>query len=96
MFYTGKIQTIRLAYTDAKESFLQAVWRGPVAARGFRIQCTKWTVLVRLLLGEIPERTVFMQSGMERTLRPYFELTNVSDFSSSALVDMADGLDLQA
>ncbi|KAI5596676.1 hypothetical protein POPTR_002G017800v4 [Populus trichocarpa] len=76
LFYTGKIQTIRLAYTDAKESFLQAVWRGPVAARGFRIQCTKWTVLVRLLLGEIPERTVFMQSGMERTLRPYFELTN--------------------
>ncbi|KAL9395474.1 hypothetical protein Peur_009727 [Populus x canadensis] len=76
LFYTGKIQTIRLAYTDAKESFLQAVWRGPVAARGFRIQCTKWTVLVRLLLGEIPERTVFMQSGMERGLRPYFELTN--------------------
>ena len=35
-----------------------------------------------------------MQSGMERILRPYFELTNVSGFSSSALVDMADGLDL--
>lgn len=36
-------------------------------------------MIVRLLLGEIPERTVFMQKGMEKALRPYFELTNVSD-----------------
>ena len=35
-------------------------------------------MIVRLLLGEIPERTVFMQRGMEKALRPYFELTNVS------------------
>ncbi|KAJ6731107.1 26S PROTEASOME NON-ATPASE REGULATORY SUBUNIT 3-RELATED [Salix viminalis] len=76
LFYTGKIQTIRLAYTDARESFQQAVLRAPVAARGFRIQCSKWAVLARLLLGEIPEKTIFMQTGMKRALRPYFELTN--------------------
>ncbi|KAG5250292.1 26S proteasome non-ATPase regulatory [Salix suchowensis] len=76
LFYTGKIQTIRLAYTDAKESFQQAVLRAPVAARGFRIQCSKWAVLAHLLLGEIPEKTIFMQTGMKRALRPYFELTN--------------------
>jgi len=35
-------------------------------------------VIVRLLLGEVPERNVFMQRGMEKALRPYFELTNVS------------------
>jgi 26S proteasome regulatory subunit N3 len=36
---------------------------------------------VRLLLGEIPERTVFMQKGMKAALAPYFELTNVSSTS---------------
>ncbi|XP_074279117.1 putative 26S proteasome non-ATPase regulatory subunit 3 [Silene latifolia] len=76
LFYVGKIQTIQLEYTDAKESLLQAARKAPVSARGFRIQCNKWAVLVRLLLGEIPERTLFMQKGMEKSLRPYFELTN--------------------
>ncbi|XP_076934693.1 putative 26S proteasome non-ATPase regulatory subunit 3 [Bidens hawaiensis] len=76
LFYLGKIRTIQLEYTDAKESLLQAARKAPVAALGFRVQCNKWAVIVRLLLGEIPERTVFMQKGMEKTLRPYFELTN--------------------
>ena len=78
LFYLGKIRTIQLEYTDAKESLLQAARKAPVAARGFRIQCNKWAVIVRLLLGEIPERTVFMQKGMKKALAPYFELTNVS------------------
>lgn len=76
LFYVGKIQTIQLEYTAAKESLLQAARKAPMAARGFRIQCNKWAVLVRLLLGEIPERTIFMQKGMEKALRPYFELTD--------------------
>jgi 26S proteasome regulatory subunit N3 len=74
----GKIRTIQLEYTDAKESLLQAARKAPMAARGFRIQCNKWAIIVRLLLGEIPERTVFMQKGMKEALIPYFELTNVS------------------
>ncbi|CAK7329466.1 unnamed protein product [Dovyalis caffra] len=76
LFYLGKIRTIQLEYTDAKESLLQAARKAPAAALGFRVQCNKWAVIVRLLLGEIPERTVFMQKGMENALRPYFELTN--------------------
>ncbi|GKE21112.1 probable 26S proteasome non-ATPase regulatory subunit 3, partial [Tanacetum coccineum] len=76
LFYLGKIRTIQLEYTDAKESLLQAARKAPIAALGFRVQCNKWAIIVRLLLGEIPERTVFMQKGMEKALRPYFELTN--------------------
>ncbi|PIA26750.1 hypothetical protein AQUCO_08900005v1 [Aquilegia coerulea] len=76
LFYLGKIRTIQLEYTDAKESLLQAARKAPIAALGFRVQCNKWAVIVRLLLGEIPERTVFMQKGMKKALRPYFELTN--------------------
>nr|CAB3457747.1 unnamed protein product [Digitaria exilis] len=76
LFYLGKIRTIQLEYTDAKESLLQAARKAPTTARGFRIQCNKWAIIVRLLLGEIPERTVFMQKGMKAALTPYFELTN--------------------
>ncbi|XP_039070231.1 26S proteasome non-ATPase regulatory subunit 3 homolog A-like [Hibiscus syriacus] len=76
LFYLGKIRTIKLEYTDAKESLLEASHKAPVTARGFRIQCNKWAILVRLLLGEIPERSIFVQKGMEKALRPYFELTN--------------------
>ena len=78
LFYLGKIRTIQLEYTDAKESLLQAARKAPTTARGFRIQCNKWAIIVRLLVGEIPERTVFMQKGMKAALTPYFELTNVS------------------
>uniref|UniRef100_A0A453IRQ9 26S proteasome non-ATPase regulatory subunit 3 N-terminal TPR repeats domain-containing protein n=1 Tax=Aegilops tauschii subsp. strangulata TaxID=200361 RepID=A0A453IRQ9_AEGTS len=85
LFYLGKIRTIQLEYTDAKESLLQAARKAPAAARGFRIQCNKWAIIVRLLLGEIPERTVFMQKGMKEALAPYFELTNVS---SSLLLNL--------
>ncbi len=77
LYYLGKIRTIQLEYTDAKECLLQAARKAPSSARGFRIQCTKWAAIVRLLLGEIPERTTFMQQGMRKALLPYFELTNV-------------------
>ncbi|KAG5250291.1 26S proteasome regulatory family protein [Salix suchowensis] len=76
LFYLGKIQTIQLKYNDARESLLHAARKAPVAAHGFRVLCNKWAVLVHLLLGEIPERTIFTQSVMERDLRPYFMLTN--------------------
>ncbi|KAK3120573.1 hypothetical protein QOZ80_9AG0690130 [Eleusine coracana subsp. coracana] len=76
LFYLGKIRTIQLKYTDAKESLFHAAQKAPTSALGFRIQCNKWAIMVRLLLGEIPERTVFVQQGMKNALTPYFELTN--------------------
>jgi hypothetical protein len=64
LFYLGKIRTIQLEYTDAKESLLQVARKAPTTAHGFRIQCNKWVIIERLLFGEIPERTVFMQKGI--------------------------------
>ena len=84
LYYLGKIRTIQLEYTDAKDCLLQAARKAPSSARGFRIQCTKWAAIVRLLLGEIPERTTFMLPGMRKALRPYFELTNVRIFIISS------------
>ena len=80
LYYLGRTRAIQLEYSEAKECLQQAIRKAPTAALGFRIECTKWSVLVRLLLGEIPERTVFVAAGMKAPLRPYFELTNVSEW----------------
>ncbi|KAE8684465.1 putative 26S proteasome non-ATPase regulatory subunit 3 [Hibiscus syriacus] len=45
LFYQGKIRTIQLEYTGAKESLAQATRKAPVAALDFRIQCNKWAIL---------------------------------------------------
>ena len=38
----------------------------------------KWLVLVRLLLGEVPDRTEFTAPDWARQLAPYFDLTQAS------------------
>ncbi len=50
--------------------------QAPQAAVGFRVVVQKWLVLVRLLLGEVPEREELIEPDLERPLRPYFQLTN--------------------
>ena len=50
--------------------------QAPQAAVGFRVVVQKWLVLVRLLLGEVPEREELIERDLERPLRPYFQLTN--------------------
>eukprot|EP00475_Leptophrys_vorax_P046183 TRINITY_DN9827_c0_g1_i1.p1 TRINITY_DN9827_c0_g1~~TRINITY_DN9827_c0_g1_i1.p1 ORF type:complete len:549 (+),score=59.15 TRINITY_DN9827_c0_g1_i1:226-1872(+) len=76
LFFLGRIRAIQLEYSEAKDCLQQASRKAPSAALGFRVECAKWHVLVRLLLGEIPERSLFVAAGMRKPLRPYFELTN--------------------
>ena len=40
------------------------------------MEVQKWLVLVRLLLGEVPEREELVEPGLEGPLRPYFQITN--------------------
>ena len=40
-------------------------------------QVHKLLCIVQLLTGEIPERSVFRQPALQRSLRPYFQLTQV-------------------
>ena len=49
--------------------------QAPTGAMGFRAAATKWLVLVRLLLGEIPGHLEFVQPGLQQRLQPYYELT---------------------
>ena len=66
-------------------------------AVGFRITVAKWLVLVRLLLGEIPERLEFTTPGLAKALQPYFRLTlavrggDLSAFRCAAVVPYFKG-----
>lgn len=52
-----------------------ALLQAPAVAKGFRVTVNKWLVVVRLLLGEIPEHSEFQQTGLQKPLQPYFALT---------------------
>ena len=49
--------------------------QAPTSAVGFRVAVAKWLVLVRLLLGEVPDRTEFTAPDTAAPLAPYFDLT---------------------
>jgi len=75
LYYMGRIRAIQLEYTEAKECLQQAARKAPGVAKGFRTSVNKWLVLVRLLLGDTPERADFNQPGMIKAMEPYFKLT---------------------
>ena len=49
---------------------------GRIGRNYFRAALAKWLVVVRLLLGEVPERRTFRAPGIAAALAPYFALTN--------------------
>ena len=91
LYYLGRIRAIQLEYTEAKECLTQALRKAPNnAAWGFKLILTKWICIVRLLLGEIPERKFLSSpSEMRSKLLPSFELTSAvraGDLHEFALV----------
>ncbi len=75
-YYIGKIQAVQLHYSDAYASLTQALRKAPQkAAIGFRQTCTKLLILVQLLMGDIPERSLFSPKDLRRSLSPYLALT---------------------
>lgn len=76
LYYLGKINSIQLHYGEAFANLTQAIRKAPQkGAVGFRQQATKLLVIVQLLMGEIPERSIFRQAALKRSLKPYFLLT---------------------
>ena len=64
LFYLGRIRASRLEYPEAREALLQASRKAPtVGANGFRLACTKWLTLVRLLLGDVPRLSELAEAG---------------------------------
>lgn len=89
-YYDGLIKAMRLDYSGAHVSLLQALRKAPERALGFRIAATKLDVVVQLLIGEIPPRSEFLQANMKDALHPYLTLTtcvrfgNLGRFQSTA------------
>uniref|UniRef100_A0A1B6DCY0 Probable 26S proteasome non-ATPase regulatory subunit 3 n=1 Tax=Clastoptera arizonana TaxID=38151 RepID=A0A1B6DCY0_9HEMI len=76
LYYLGRIKAARLEYSAAHKHLVQAMRKAPqTAAIGFRQTTQKLAVTVELLLGDIPERQVFRQAALRRSLAPYFQLT---------------------
>lgn len=75
-YYLGRIKAARLEYSAAHKHLVQAMRKAPqTAAVGFRQTVQKLAVTVELLLGDIPERQIFRQAALRRSLAPYFQLT---------------------
>jgi len=76
LYYLGRIRAIQLAYTQAHEYLESATRKSPTAgpAVGFYQQAMKLLVVVELLMGDIPDRSVFRQPSLELALQPYFKL----------------------
>ena len=76
LYYLGKIKSIQLEYTEAYKCLLGAIRKAPqTGARGFRLVAHKLLCIVQLLLGEIPERAIFRQPDLKKSLAPYLQLT---------------------
>jgi 26S proteasome regulatory subunit N3 len=76
LYYLGRIKAAKLEYSVAHKHLVQALRKAPQhAAIGFRQTVQKLIIVVELLLGDIPERQVFRQSALRRSLAPYFQLT---------------------
>merc|ERR1712020_306597 len=75
LYYLGRIKAIQLDYSEAEEHLIQSIRKAPSSAVGFRQTVEKLRVTVELLLGNIPERQLFLQKAHKEALAPYFELT---------------------
>jgi len=76
LYYTGRIKALQLEYSEAHRNLMQAIRKAPQhAAAGFKQIVHKLAIIVELLLGDIPDRTLFRQPMLKKTLESYFQLT---------------------
>jgi 26S proteasome regulatory subunit N3 len=75
LFHLGVLRAVGLEYSEARDALAQAARKAPAGAVGFLAAANKWLIVVRLLLGEVPERSEFAAPGMRAPLALYFELT---------------------
>jgi len=75
-YYLGRIKAVQLNYSEAHTNLQQAIRRAPPAktAPGFYQAVHKLSIVVELLMGEIPERSLFRHPILERALIAYFEV----------------------
>lgn len=76
LYYLGRIKAIQLEYSEAHKHLVQSLRKAPQhSASGFRHTVLKLTVTVQLLLGDIPDRQLFLKQAYKKPLAPYLLLT---------------------
>lgn len=91
-YYLGRIEAIKGLgvnnYKNALNYFEFALRKAPQnGVIGFKQELNKWIVLVKLLIGEIPERSLFRTKELHEILMPYLllsqavKLGDVADFT---------------
>ncbi|KAJ1816732.1 26S proteasome non-ATPase regulatory subunit [Coemansia sp. RSA 2599] len=77
LYYMGRIEAVQLNYSQAQMHLLEATRKAPSNATtaGFQQTVHKIYVIVELLMGNIPERSIFRVPILKKPLQPYFELT---------------------
>lgn len=81
-YYQALVQAHRLDYSGAHKSLMHALRKCPERALGFRVAAQKLDLVVQLLIGEIPPRSDFLQSGMKEALKVYLQLTTCVRFGN--------------
>ena len=76
LYYEGRIQAVQLQYSDAYLRLTMAARKAPQdSSMAFIVEVQKLTIIVQLLMGDIPERALFNQKDIRQALKPYFYLT---------------------
>ncbi|VDM34708.1 unnamed protein product [Hydatigera taeniaeformis] len=76
LYYLGFIKAIQLDYNAAHDHLVSAHRKAPQqTAIGFKQALHKLNTVVELLLGELPDRSIFRQEDLKDALHPYFQLT---------------------
>ncbi|KAJ8517915.1 hypothetical protein ONZ45_g4942 [Pleurotus djamor] len=75
-YYLGRIKAVQLNYSEAHVNLQQAIRRAPAPklAPGFYQAVHKLFVIVELLMGDIPDRSLFRHPVLEKALNAYFEI----------------------
>lgn len=74
LYYIGKILAVQLDYSEAHRKITQALRKAPQhtqSAKGFKLASTKMEIVVELLMGDIPDRSIFSNKIMYKKLIPY-------------------------
>ncbi|PJF19428.1 Proteasome regulatory particle subunit [Paramicrosporidium saccamoebae] len=76
LYYVGCIRAVQTQYPEARRALEEALQKAPHGrlAAGFVQAVQKLLVVVLLLLGEIPERSLLRENFLSSALRPYLSL----------------------
>ena len=85
-YYRGRIDCVQLQYSDSLYHMQQAIRRAPqTGTYGFKINSTRWLIVIQLLMGDIPDRSIFKPKFdgnndtnnpiLNKQLLPFLEIT---------------------